>query len=1159
MASVGDFQQLVDELGSLFEQMPAEAYSGKIAGIPLGNVGKTIQHLWQQSFGMPEGAFGRLARDSMMALNHIFQEGSSLHARFVGSKSPLRKFINENPESDARIFRAVDEGPDSDAWKLLNQEETKWANEIRSTMRRLWETLAPVTTKARWLKSEIAITERQIDAYRGKLEASTIANILEHAPDLIEDVRRSGTDILSLGLTPEDSLAHLARLVSYRNSLRNSLDEHVKGGGIKNYIHHTIEKIEAERGLGLGAFVDPRSGDRWHATASQAKVGPMMRRTGAAKESGALKESVIASLSDYLPKAVSYYYRNATLAKWVDYLYGTESPLTYRDVVGSVRKQRHARVRAEGQDWGIHGTYILSKDGKLHERRVPEFDPDNPGKVKWISNPNAPAGKIVVVLTDWAGRRDPHKREQAPAPSIARIGAAIEENNRQLFIGQARRIGSLLKVARSLGDGKLRDGFDKMWSAWSKGIDSEDFQALPSRARKDMMRFMSYLPNARTRVLMLDPRHLEALATIRHGGFFERADVRRGDTLREYVDRFAGVAESLRLSFFHPETILSEVGRVANALKIGWYNPKTAVTVLTGGAFFTATLPIHPGLQMQAAVRAFEALFRWSRYGKTLESRGGMASDITPRNPVFEVREDVPDPFLGPTDILRTPKEVLDKLPPEKRQEREIWDDAIVAAVGNPTFHGKIADMALVLKADQGGEASKISSFAGDVVRGRRGYELIAAMEQYVRMQAFLATYVQARRAGKTADQAKVAAENMVIYAHGVFNQATASAFFRSSLGPFLGGIKSFASRAFGIWWRSPAWMKARYSGAAIALMAMTRALGLGDATNTVGTDVSYMWGVSPFLEELVEQYMEEAEGVPIAEQIGEYVLRPLALPLHFPTISESPGLAMSKAVLNAGQAAIAIAKGDKADAARLAGRAIQEFIPNALTPLQKAFLSRPSEFEPGSYDYRANLIANLFPAYVDDRVTYRLGNTGLMQLALDLAPFDQLGPIKQIEQRNAADARDRILTSRRVRLRREIEGLVRRSDDAHRRGVMTETERQAARDDFRALIQEARTLGIPVEDKKDRDRLISEARESLSLAKFGPVARTILSQRLLKTQKVEEFARAMEERLISRKEAQAVADHLRGTNSLGEWLRGPEISPEARKRFTIAFREFVR
>lgn len=1165
---------LLDELTLMFRKDPSVASQ------------TWFGRMWDKTLGLPERWGGRLISETSKELNLMHSKVASLLHRTVGPQAEWRKFVMAEPDRDAKMFRALDRGPQSKEWAALTPEEVKVASEIRDVLRQIWRSLAPVTPKGLGLRRDLAVTERAIERFGAELEADQKVREAR-AMEAME----SGEDVdFSKISTPRDQAKALAGLHKRAERLRILIAKHTESGGILEFMHHVAE----ERDTTLASFI-ATAHDSVGAPKS-VTVGAMKRRTEKLRQSGQLKESVMASLGDYFPQAVAYYHRNALLGRWADRLYGVERPLEFTDLVtnketGDPSVARNRPIYWNGRTWRFTGIVLRDpKTGETYPVRVRNE------KGEWVANPDVPKGaQKVVQLQDWKDRTNTWSTPGTAPPKPSAAQRRVQRANKRMFTQLAEKYGVLHKAATKLGNGKFEDGIEILWDAYGKGPESPEFLALPPKVRDAFLQHVNYLPPHRGELAYAPLRTITASATIRDKGLFDEAvatNPQRIIDIKEVLDKFAARAGSSRLHFTRVDGTIALLGRIANGLKIGWWNVKTAANVLAGGTFYNAALPIHPAIMARSSVLVYEGLMRWHAANRRATSL--KASDIKPGHEQ--------SPFQAGADAMRTPKAELDAMTPEARASRIIEDDALVAMFENPVFMGKQADMVRLLMTEgavernaarmmkwrvgetveRGGkryvvhgapkrEGKYVTVRAAEVdasgkakgriktlteraepygtimglLRGERGYEFIGAMEHFIRAQSFLAGYRTARKSGKSDKEARLVGENITIYAHGVFNQMTASAFFQSPLGPFLGGIKSYAARQLGIWLRSPHWIRARYQMMATAFNSMLYALGGPDMSNQFGTSASNLPFVGPWWDAAVSIADEEADEDGKWRWVVENMLKPGTIGVHIPS-GESPGMHLATGLWATAQE---VASGDMHGAMTRLGRSVwSAYEPWFWRSGRQAFDTE--EREPGRY---------LYTPTFGESPSYSLNQTGAAQLVQSLVfPGTQREVADQMTDRSIAEARVNRSKGASSSWRESLKDRVRQWDQITASGAMTPEIAKGLNTEVQELVAEGIDLGERLETPQAQASLLKSLRDDLRADALAPRQRSILRMPK-KSGRIIEFARALKRGTLTWREADEVATILGGQTGFQDWLVKDKALPlHVKQEFSQAYQEFA-
>ncbi len=635
---------------------------------------------------------------------------------------------------------------------------------------------------------------------------------------------------------------------------------------------------------------------------------------------------------------------------------------------------------------------------------------------------------------------------------------------------------------------------------------------------------------------------------VRDGGFMQMRNNERRQDMRAFLDELSGRLRSGETGVFGTRGRLRELGVLSNEMFTGAFSIGTAMNALAGAAVLNlGVMGINPWTHGVVTGKMLQAFTRHMRARRAMRDPANVQMERTVEG------EQMPSFDIGIARAMRTPESKLRRMTEDQRREQSIWDDAFEDMARSPIFQGRIADMAESL--GRPGEASAPQEIKGKLKAGVRrvrnqGFMFMQGVEGVVRSQAYLATYYAYRKAGRSRREAQAGGEGAVIHAHGMFNAMSTSAFQKSWMGPWAGGIQTWASHFFGMWLRSPPEYKMRVAKVGITAMVAASMLGLGDYTNTVGFSA---YDVLPPLEELVRGHSEgtvfeewsKTGFIPVpmpAELIG--------LPLSVVGGDRPPrGTPAVAGVRNVAKATGQAMAGDLQEAGRSALSASQAFVPSIANQINKAYFS--PKLPSGKFQ-----VYGLTMGGHKDRPSYQLNQDGIQQLLLDWAPGMQTEVADQIYSWKMAKARDRIMSGKRSNIRDRAVTMLETMDQARatqqQTGVaMSEQETAAWREKWSGLTKEARGVGLRLNPR--------ELRKTMRLRQLPLGLRSVVTAGS-KAAKVDALSDALssEDWKISTDELRQVMRLLAGRKPFRQWLAGPEVPSSSRARFAQSYRAWA-
>lgn len=370
---------------------------------PARNVSKVRGLLHRLGVSNPIQFGGRMALDGIATLTRAAGTYEQ-HVRSIFGRNGVMGDIKEGSDQSKALFHALNDGPDSKAWKGLDSGLREKAKQLRSMFEGMREALVEVHPQMRrmrqeadWASDMMQRREERFQELTKEFEDAKAARDELAARDDADpvDVEAATKQMRRVQGARARLSGSQKRMAARRQALGVSMRELRDEWGFENYVHHsvrldadpdaTLELFEGPRDFGGSAAATRRKSDVETRLQTRRKVsaGIAKRRKGALEAEGLLAEDAVRSVWRYIATFPVYAHRMEFLGKWDEFLYGRldigrvdrverpdgssyerhEALGPHEEVIYDGRRARSfGRMSAVESDQGL--TYNASKDAE---------------------------------------------------------------------------------------------------------------------------------------------------------------------------------------------------------------------------------------------------------------------------------------------------------------------------------------------------------------------------------------------------------------------------------------------------------------------------------------------------------------------------------------------------------------------------------------------------------------------------------------------------------------------------------------------------------------------------------------------------------------------------------------------------------------------------
>lgn len=1039
---------------------------------------------------------GRVASDAVITVSRIADRVSRLHRAVLGPRGLLRRAgITQGSKASADLFEALDQGPNSLAWRSLTPEHRYVAEKLRKfhkTFARLIARHQPFMLRTTTEIELLGVKHQRAQAAADRAFAEEQAYT---GPDP-KVAKRLQDRVISTAKRAQ-------KLQDWITDVTQKQREFMDEWGIDDYVRY----VRVAQQMGSSDY-HPNGDAAFHKLRRPARTSIEKKRQ---QEEDAeldakyplIRDAVVA-MSDYLPQAIGAIEKQAFFRRNGEFLYGKPRLSTVADLMSPNSEAWFAdSVRDDASTRSFRGRGFFYHDPQTGTVTRAPLPPAGQGGIP--PSRNALGHRLVVGFVDHAAGRRPER----PAYSLS--------TDRLEHLGAEQ-------LQRAIEGGAVR-------------LESP-FKAL------------EYV--------------------VHEGGWFTRASRERQAGMTGFLEEFAYGIRAQETKMFAAKSYAKNawlahiergVRRGFQALSspiIGMWNYKTALTALAGGTFHNQNL-LSPGMLAESGVEAMRFL------GRRARGRAGVGDlDVltgTAENPDLRLQRDVEGMRTKPSDLVG--------LTPEQLKRRETWDEAFEDFLGSGIMQGKIADAhdsSMKVRELKAGEVApwwkKIPRGVGHVMNriDHAGYALLSATEAMVRSQGWLGVYMSARDGGAPRMEARKLAELSMLMQHGVFNHVAGSAFFKSWVGPGLGGVMSWASHWFGQFTRAPARYKLHYMAQSVTAWYLLKAMGGGDMTNVFGGSMYDVVAINKLAERFgIGVVSPLAHEVPVAGDLLGSIADTGFVPFPFPS-GDSPLLSLLDGAF---EAATLLLDGRVDDSARVfRDTALRSMTPRVAEEINTFLMSAKAEKAPGFENepdvWRAvPIVSKLFGLKSESIPVEAHGLVGLMLSALPgLEPWraEQIVDMRKnrIEQDKATGQANQRRDEARSILRRMEE--LRQAPDALGAREESEELRTKFAELSRASAQEGQFLHTPSEIKQ----LSKDAKGETLPSPLRQVARAP-NKEVAARQMANVFEAINEGRYkFASSDILELLRQVTGEQGFDGWAADPKITGETKKRLSAAVKTWM-
>lgn len=849
-------------------------------------------------FEMPANWGGRIAKEGIATESRSRAEVARVKTDFFHDSTGLLANFKEGTPKDTALFEVLDQGLKSPYSKDLlkkalagdaeAKEVLQTAIKVRRWMRQTLKVVRDSHPQTHRLREHIRYLGKDLEVLQAErapklAQYAASKNLVAARPDLAkvtqellalkkearkkhggiksapEGMRQQARELgrqraaiyreagMQMPETMRGALSAIGRRISamnrHRKSLEGELDRFLSDYGITNYIKHASQLEILPGGVARDLAVG-KNGIAAIEARRRIYSDSTMRREDWLKQKGYLARSGVRSMWHYVHSIVPYIHRSRFLAKIDRELYGDLELLTPTETVRGMREVHFGDVR--GINLG------------LHELAMVDF------KTK--------RGDVVQL------------------PTFGRKKLTAEEKKLQRQAADERRVAKAagIEVHEPPNNSRVL-----LWIGDEKMQPTKEQIGNPKWVSKHLQTDKN--PSGG---LLAIPRSMAVLRAFK-GGWWERADALRQHDMVRYINLVTGALSDQQRGMIDTERgkamrwlngLSRKIAGMQSALLLGGFtNVHNAANNL-----FAATMQnaYFFGGRTEGAPRAFgQFMSRYMDHIGSVMKAGAKIGDTAKTSPAASYQPDRVALSTTWDKEFRTPKEKLDKLPPEKRAEQEVIDDAMVGLMQSGVMGATHADYTFGMAASdvRFGRIERPGSWRGEWMPARsklewmdgqlkevepgigqkmmqvidnvaaqlrlptevvkRGwYALFNASELGTRAPAFIKGYLEGRERGLKHDQAVAEGIASVHQTQMVYTKASKSEWMRSPMGILFGNLQNwtthFSGRVLSLQKKDIAWFAA-YSA---SLGAVGMALGF-DWWDLFGTRV----GNLPVVGEAVE------------------------------------------------------------------------------------------------------------------------------------------------------------------------------------------------------------------------------------------------------------------------------------------------------------------